>query len=304
MGRSRLSTLLSILDVQGAVRRTKGGWQRTANAWSYDGELAERLRNLRALESEQMRNYASHDGCRLRYLRDLLDDAEAADCGRCDRCLTRAGEPLRWTATASSGALEAREHLRGVDIGIEPRRQWAPGLDQPKGKIKPDRQARFGRALSRLGDGGWGPEVAGLLDGSITAVSSDLVNGIVGILRRWDWEQRPGWICVMPSRRNAVMLNAVAAEIGELGKLPVHHGLLRDPEAGWQADQSNSAFQVANVWGLLSVDDAQLPDDELRQMPVLLLDDSANSRWTITVAAHVLQLAGTGPVLPFVLQTR
>ena len=304
MGRSRLSTLLSILDVQGAVARVKGGWLRSSNDWTYDGDLAERLRTLRALESEQMRNYADHDGCRLRYLRDLLDDAEAADCGRCDRCVESAGEPVRWHATFSSGAMDARDHLRGVDIGIEPRRQWATGLDEPKGKIKADRQARSGRALSRLGDGGWGPEVAGLLDGSATEISPELVNGIVGILRRWEWEQRPGWICVMPSRQNAAVLNAVAAEIGALGKLPVHHGLVRDPNAGLQSEQSNSAFQLANVWGLLDVDGSQLPDDPLRSMPVLLLDDTANSRWTITVAAHLLQEAGTGPVLPFVLQTR
>lgn len=304
MGRSRLNTLLSILDVQGAVVRTKGGWLRSRMAWSYDGELADRLRELRAVESDQMRGYASHEGCRLRYLRDLLDDAEADDCGRCDRCLARAGEPLRWTAEPSAGAQEARDHLRGVDISVEPRRQWAPGLKEPKGKIAPALQARVGRALSRLGDGGWGPEVMSLLDGSSTTISPDLVNGMVGILRRWEWEQRPGWICTMPSRRNGAALDAVAAEMGKLGKLPVHRGLVRDATAGWQAEQSNSAFQLANVWGLLTVDVTQLPDEPLRSMPVLLIDDSADSRWTITVAAHLLQKAGSGPVLPFVLQTR
>ena len=247
MGRSRLNTLLSILDVQGAVVRAKGGWLRSRMAWSYDGELADRLRELRAVESEQMRGYAAHEGCRLRYLRDLLDDAEADDCGRCDRCLASAGKPLRWTAEVSAGAREARDHLRGVDIVIEPRRQWAPSLDEPKGKITPARQARVGRALSRVGDGGWGPDVVSLLDGSNTTISPDLINGIVGILRRWDWEQRPAWICTMPSRRNGVLINAVAAEVGKLGKLPVYGGLVRSESAGWQADQSNSAFQLANV---------------------------------------------------------
>ena len=304
MGRSRLSTLLSILDVQGAVRRAKGGWYRTANDWTYDGELAERLTQLRADESNQMRQYASHDGCRLRYLRDLLDDVEAADCGRCDLCLARAGEPSRWQAAVSAGVDVARDHLRGVDIDIAPRRQWATGLDEPKGKIKPERQPQPGRALSRIGDGGWGPEVAGLLDGSITEISPDVVNGIVGILRRWDWNQRPGWICPMPSRRNSTVINAVAAEVGKLGKLPVHPCLTHDGAGGFQADQANSAFQLSNVWGRLSVDEALLPDKTIRAMPVLLIDDSADSRWTVTVAAHVLQGAGTGPVLPFVLQSR
>lgn len=304
MGRSRLNTLLSILDVQGAVVRAKGGWLRSRMAWSYDGDLADRLRELRAVESEQMRAYASHERCRLRYLRDLLDDPEADDCGRCDRCRARAGKSPRFTTTVSAGAQEARDHLRGVDIAVEPRRQWAPGLDEPKGKIAPARQARMGRALSRLGDGGWGPEVQSLLDGTSSTISPDLVNGIVGILRRWDWEQRPGWICTMPSRRNGAVIEAIAAEVGKLGKLPVFPGLVRSASAGWQAEQSNSAFQLANVWGLLEVDAAKLPGEPLRSMPVLLIDDTADSRWTITVAAHLLQEAGSGPVLPFVLQSR
>lgn len=304
MGRTRLTTLLSILDVQGAVRRAKGGWLRTAKPWNYDSDLAERLRQLRALESEQMRAYATHAGCRLRYLRDLLDDAEAEDCGRCDRCLAAAGEAPRWSSDSGTAVPEARDHLRGVDIAVEPRRQWAPGLDEPKGKIAPARQARPGRALSRLGDGGWGPLVSDLLDGTREAIPPEMIDGIVGILRRWEWEQRPGWICPMPSRRHGVLLDSVGTEISRLGSLPLYPALKRNPEAGWQADQSNSAFQLANVWGLLDIDEAALPDEPLKSAPVLLLDDTANSRWTITVAAHLLQEAGTGPVLPFVLQAR
>ena len=146
MGRSRLSTLLSILDVQGAVRRVKGGYVRTSEPWSYDGELAERLRQLRADEAEQMRSYSGHAGCRLRYLRDLLDDAEADDCGRCDRCYAAAGKQVRFDASPPVGAVEARDYLRGTDVGVEPRRQWAPNLDEPKGKISPDRRAVWGRA--------------------------------------------------------------------------------------------------------------------------------------------------------------
>lgn len=304
MGRSRLSTLLSILDVQGAVRRVKGGYVRTSEPWSYDGELAERLRQLRADEAEQMRSYSGHAGCRLRYLRDLLDDAEADDCGRCDRCYAAAGKQVRFDASPPVGAVEARDYLRGTDVGVEPRRQWAPNLDEPKGKISPDRRAAWGRALCRLGDGGWGPEVSSLLDGSSSQISPELINGIVGVLKRWDWETRPGWICPMPSRRNAKVINAIASEIGRLGTLPVHPVLVHDGEGGTQAEQANSAFQLANVWGRLSIDQHQLPDAPLLTTPVLLVDDSADSRWSLTVAAFVLQGAGTGPVLPFVLQSR
>ena len=304
MGRSRLSTLLSILDVQGAIHRVKGGYVRSPEPWSYNAELAERLRQLRADEADQMRAYAPLDGCRLRYLRELLDDAEAAECGRCDWCAKDRGDEPRWNAELPEGVQSAREHLRGSDIGIEPRRQWPTNLDEPKGRIKKERQASWGRSLSRIGDGGWSPEIQGLLDGSRSELSPDLLNGIVGVLRRWDWANRPGWVCPMPSRNHGTLIEAVANEIGRLGKLPVHACLERDPTAGYQADQANSAYQLANVWGRLTVRRDDLPPEPLRSTPVLLVDDTANSRWTITVAAFALQEAGTGPVLPFVLQTR
>ncbi len=304
MGRNRLSTLLSILDVQGAVRRIKGGYIRTAEQWVYNAELADRLRTLRADEAEQMRTYARHDGCRLRYLRDLLDDAEAQDCGRCDICLLAAGQTPRWDNAVSDQA-SARDHLRDDDISIEPRRQWATNLDEPKGRIAPGRQTKWGRALCRQGDGGWAPQVEALLSKEATAIEPELINGIVGVLRRWDWEQRPGWICPVPSRRNAKVINAIAEEVGRLGKLPVHYGLVRDDSPGFQEEQANSAYQLANVWGRLSVDHSALPDKSVRDRPVLLLDDSVDSRWTLTVAGFVLQQhADTGPVLPFVLQAR
>ena len=37
--------------------------------------------------------------------------------------------------------------------------------------------------------------------------------------------------------------------------------------------------------------------------PVLLIDDECDSRWTLTVAAHLLGEAGAGPVLPLVLRS-
>ncbi len=305
MGRSRLSTLLNILDVQGAVRRVKGGYLLSNEGWEYDAELAQRLRSLRADEADQMRNYPAHEGCRLRYMRELLDDADAEDCGRCDRCVAAAGGASRFNVEPSAIAMaEARGHLRGVDIAVDPRRQWAPSLDEPKGKIKPEFQANLGRALARLGDGGWDPVVADLLEGRATEIPPELVQGIIGILKRWDWKQRPTWICAMPSRRNGKVIDALANEIGRLGKLPVYRPLSRNSSAGWQHEQANSAHQLANVWGLIEVDESQLPDRPVFDGPVLLFDDTADSRWTITVAADLLRKAGSGPVLPFVLRTR
>ncbi|HEU5081697.1 MAG TPA: RecQ family ATP-dependent DNA helicase [Acidimicrobiales bacterium] len=304
LGRTRLQTLLKILEVDGAIRAVKGGYVLADPGWAYDRDKAERLRRLRRDEAEQMLAFAHRPGCRLRFLREALDDptiddGPAGDCGRCDRCTGRA--PV--LDLDPELVAEAGRHLRAGDVGIEPRRQWPSGLDEPKGRIAPAAQARWGRALCRVGDGGWGPVIDEVLAGD-RLLHEDMVRAVAGVLKRWDWERRPAWICPVPSRRRQGLIDRLSSGLGQLGKLPVHPALARVAEGGYQADQANSAHQVANVWGRLAVDGAALPPAPLLDGPVLLVDDECDSRWTLTVAAHLLHEAGAGPVLPLVLRSR
>lgn len=301
LGRSRLTTLLSILEVAGAVSRTKGGWRVSPEPFVYDEEKATRLRKLRRDEADQMAGFGALTTCRLKFLRDCLDDAESTDCGRCDRCA-----PPRWNVELDPGLVgEAQQILRGGDIGIEPRRQWPSGLDEPKGRIAPDRQALLGRALSRTGDGGWSLAVDTFLSQPGESLTDDDVNHLVAglqkVLRRWDWTERPTWICPVPSRRHHEHIDRVAAAIGELGKLPVHRALIRNGDGGWQSEQANSAHQVANLWGRLAIEQSALPPQPVLDGPVLLIDDRVDSRWTITIAASLLTDSGVDQVLPLTL---
>ncbi len=316
LSRGRLGTLLDILDVQGAISRGKSGWLLTDPSWTYDAELAGRLRELRRAEQEEMRTFVTHDGCRLDYLRRRLDDAESRACGRCDSC-----SPREWPSPPAPVVGAATAALRGHDVAIEPRRQWPSGLDEPRGRIAAEHQNARGRTLSRRGDGGWDDEVGRLLvalaSGDVDEAAgvaelaraadaaSDVVAGLVAVLRRWDWDTRPTWICPMPSRRNQAVIEVMSSELGRIGSLPVHHALRWDDPgrtAGFQADQANSAHQVANLWGRLSVVATELPQPPLIDGPVLLIDDVVSSRWTLTVAGFLLCDAGSGRVLPLVLQ--
>jgi ATP-dependent DNA helicase RecQ len=310
LGRSRLGILLSILEVDGAVTRAGNGFVRTDEDWRYDRQLADALRTLRRAEADEMLAWANLATCRLRFLREALDDDTATDCGRCDRCTDhtwqRQPDPLLVAA--------AHDTLRRSDLVIEPRRQWPSGLVDPTGRIAADRQARPGRGLARLGDGGWNPIVDRLIGacdaGEPVDVPDDLVDSIASILKRWDWGQRPTWICPMPSRRRSALVDAVAASLGALGKLPVHRALTpvvasgAGRPRGFQFEQANSAHQVANVWGRFEVDGTALPLPDVCCGPVLLVDDEVDSRWTMTVAAWQLTGAGTGPILPFALRSR
>lgn len=309
LGRNRLSTLLNILEVDGAIERVSGGWIRTDHDWTYNHELVASLRELRRAESEQMLDWAGLSTCRLRYLRDSLDDVEADDCGRCDRCTEhswqRDPDPIL--------AAKAQDLLRGSDLMIEPRKQWPTGLDEPRGKLAIELRPDIGRALARIGDGGWNPIVEDLIrtveaQGEID-MPEDVVTAIAGVLKRWDWAQRPAWICPMPSRRRAPLVDAVANALGTLGKLPVFPALTMldsplAPADSFQADQGNSAHQVTGVWHRLGVDNDSLPPSEFLVGPVLLVDDEVDSRWTMTVAAYRLRAVGADAVLPFALRSR
>jgi ATP-dependent DNA helicase RecQ len=58
---------------------------------------------------------------------------------------------------------------------------------------------------------------------------------------------------------------------------------------------ANSSQQARNVDGSLGI------RGNVQTGPVLLVDDMVDSRWTMTVAAHVLTSNGSGPVYPLAL---
>jgi ATP-dependent DNA helicase RecQ len=167
--RARLELMLKVLDVDGAVRRVRGGWQATGQPWTYDAARLRRVAEARTAEQDAMREYARTPGCRMAYLRRCLDDPGAAPCGRCDRC---AG-PL-FDADVSTAALDAANAFLGrPGVPVPTKKLWPTGMEAVgvplKGRIAPAEQISPGRAVGRLSDLGWGnrlravaaPEAAG-----------------------------------------------------------------------------------------------------------------------------------------------
>ena len=74
LGRSRLEMVLKVLDVDGAVRRVKGGWVATGQPWEYDEPRYRTLDEARRREQQAMLDYQSTDQCRMSFLRGQLDD--------------------------------------------------------------------------------------------------------------------------------------------------------------------------------------------------------------------------------------
>ncbi|BEP16360.1 DEAD/DEAH box helicase [Acidothermaceae bacterium B102] len=299
--RTRLETMLKVLDVDGAVRRVRGGWTATGQSWAYDGDRYARVAEARSHEQQAMRDYVATDACRMAFLRSELDDPEAAPCGRCDNCgaLTLSSDVSADALTAAQGRLDQP----GIDV--DPRRMWPSGMAAigvpVSGKIPAELQAEPGRALARLSDPGWGDRVRTTLAADDNPVPADMVKALVRVLATWGWEQRPAAIISLASRRRPQLVASVAAVLGEVGRLPVI-GQVTRRRADDPGGRGNSAQRLRSVWGCFEVDDALAEAlAGLDGAPVLLVDDLVDTGWTFTVVAALLRERGSGPVLPLAL---
>jgi ATP-dependent DNA helicase RecQ len=294
--RARLDSMLKVLEVEGAVARERGGYVRTAEAWTYPAERVEHITALRRHEQEAMRRYARHDGCLMEFLRGELDDPGAEPCGRCMWCTS---SPLDVEPSEELRAA-AREHLRGFDLLVEPRKQWPPGLAAfglPKGRIDEEERPLVGRALSVVGDGGWGRLVAAGR-GEDERFADELVAASASLIRdRWKPDPAPGWMTCVPSMTHPDLVPDFASRLASALDLPLHEVVRKVAENQPQAAMRNSAQQLRNVWKAFEV------SGTVPAGPVVLVDDLADSKWTLTVVARALRRVGSGPVHPFVLAT-
>ena len=238
--------------------------------------------------------------CRMALLQEYLDDPTATACGRCDVC---AGT---WfpTDVPEHAVGAAHDRLARVGVRVEPRAQWPTGMSRlgvaMSGRIPGEEAMRPGRALARLTDLGWGQRLRDVLREDAPA-SAGLVQACIPVLAEWDWEQRPVGVVAMPSRRRPALVGALARGLADLGRLPVL-GALSLAHGGPAGEPGgNSAFRLASVWDRVVVGPELAGTLASVDGPVLLVDDLVDSRWTMTVAARALRLAGAPAVLPFAL---
>ncbi|WP_127479362.1 RecQ family ATP-dependent DNA helicase [Nocardioides pantholopis] len=293
--RNRLETMLKVLDVDGAVRRVRGGWESTGQPWSYDEERYRRVSEAREREQRAMLDYIATDRCRMEFLRAQLDDPDAGPCGRCDNC-----GGLDLPATVSEAAVEeAGARLSRPGVVLEPRKMWPTalanlGIDW-KGKISEG--AEPGRVVARLTDLGHGQALRDLFraetpDGPVPV---PLVRAVVTVLE--DWRPRVDGIVVVESATRPTLVSDLADGLSRYLRVPLlGRFAIVDPDVAPGQGAMNSAQRVAAVGRRYDLA-AEVPDGAR----VLLVDDRVVTGWTLTVAARALRQAGAGAVLPLAL---
>ncbi|WP_432458101.1 RecQ family ATP-dependent DNA helicase [Cellulomonas iranensis] len=297
--RSRLEGMLKVLDVDGAVRRVRGGWESTGQPWSYDGERYARVTAARRAEQRTMLDYQATEGCRMAFLRAALDDPDLPDGWRCDRCDRCTGESVG--AVPDTSAVEhARELLAVPGEPVTARRQWPSGLGSLgldlKGRIPADEQVEEGRAVGRLDALGWGGPLREALREQVPAeLPANLRPPVRTVLDAW--APQVDVVVAVASESRGALVEHLAAGTARLLGVPLVGALV--PTGTPSRHDVNSAQRLADVLRHLD-----LPPDVAAAVAgrrVLLVDDRTDTGWTLTVAGRLLRRAGAQQVLPFVL---
>ncbi|HWU23618.1 MAG TPA: DEAD/DEAH box helicase [Nocardioides sp.] len=301
LSRTRLETMLKVLDVDGAVRRVRGGWESTGQPWEYDAERYARVSEAREREQRAMLDYLTSTECRMAYLRRQLDDPElVADpswtCGRCDNC-----GGLALSAEISAAAVsEAAERIARPGVPVEPRKLWPTGLAaiglSLSGKINPPLEE--GRAIARLTDLGHGGSLRSLFAGEDGPVPDHLARAMVTMLQ--DWRPRVDAIVAVESERRPQLVADLVGGLSRFLQVPVvGRFAIVDPQVPPEKGATNSAQRVAAVRrrSALRLEDGV----DLSGRWVLLVDDRIGTGWTLTLAGVELHAAGASGVVPLVL---
>ncbi|MEQ7847909.1 RecQ family ATP-dependent DNA helicase [Nocardioides kribbensis] len=297
LNRTRLETMLKVLDVDGAVRRVRGGWESTGQEWSYDEERYARVREAREREQRAMLDYLDTDRCRMWFLRDQLDDPAAEPCGRCDNC----GGLTLSSAVSQAAVEEAQQRLARPGVPIAPRKMWPVGMDrlgvELKGKIAA--AAEEGRAVARLTDLGYGQALRELFrpetpDGPVPV---PLVRAVVEVLG--DWRPPVDGIVVVESATRPTLTADLADGLSRYLQVPVlGRWAVVAPDVAPGKGSMNSAQRVAAV-GRRSALEAE--PGALEGRSVLLVDDLVATGWSLTLAARAIRGAGAAAVHPLTL---
>jgi ATP-dependent DNA helicase RecQ len=289
LGRGRIEAMLKVLDVEGAVTRSGSRWVRRPGAdWTYDADRYAAVTALRRHEQVAMAAFGADGRCLMRALQEELDDPEPSDCGRCAVCAgPRFAGPLE-PELVRTAAL----HLRAKPLLLEVKKM-APSEDGAMRKIPDDVRAEEGRALARLGDGGWDPLVqsgrrAGHFDDELVDAAAEAVRA---------WGAPVAWVTAVPSLRSGTLVPDFAARLAAALGLPWVPALERAADGPPQREMANSVQQVANVRGKFAV------GGELPAGPCLLVDDVRFSGWTLAMLAGQLRRRGASAVYPLALAT-
>lgn len=261
----------------------------TDSPFVYNGEYYDAITEVRRSEWREMRELARHKGCYLKFIVSSLDDGGAQDCGHCAFC---SGEEFREEVSLDS-LRSAGEYINASILTIEPRKKWSLyRYDGDIGARMIESAALVGIALSRLGDPGYGRMVKDALDGGFN-FPAVLIGRACELLRDVVKEEGITHLCALPPIEGD-RIEVFAKELAKALGIEYFTPLKRVGSIS-QTQMENGMLKCANAYESFVLSGEVVPRN------VLLIDDVVDSRWTLTMAMHLLTLGGAERILPFAL---
>jgi ATP-dependent DNA helicase RecQ len=295
--RGQLEKALKILstDTPAAVGKLGSRWVRNPVRYIVDRKKVAQLCRLRREEQHRMDLYVRSEQCLMEFLARELSDPHAAACGRCSVCV---GKPLVPIGCSPQRVEAAERFLRRCVHPIEPRSRWPGDALASRGwsgQIPEHLRAAPGYALSHWGDAGYGPLVrrGKLIE---ERLPDELVERAREWVRTWRPEPAPTWITCVPSTRHPGLVRDFTLRLARALGLRFVDCIISLGSAEPQKNMQNSYQQAKNIANVFRVQ--RWPGIS---GPVLLVDDTVDSRWTFTVLAVQLRAAGSGKVFPLAL---
>ncbi|MDO4538041.1 MAG: RecQ family ATP-dependent DNA helicase [Coriobacteriales bacterium] len=248
----------------------------------------ESLTRIRIAEHNDLLKYLESKDCYMSHIAAELDAPDAQEsCGICANCRQGLIVPVDINQQVLS---DATQYLGNRHGRIEPRKRWAANvairkelLMQPGWTLCADYYSSAGQRIreEKHSIGSFSPE--------IVAKSAEYLRSTI---------PNAGIDCIVPipSLRRPTLVPDLARNLAKALGVPYVEALMRIRDAVEQKTLLNSAQQEANVRESLA-----LTGEPIAAKRILLVDDTVDSRWTLTVAAAMLLDAGAMSVSPFAL---
>lgn len=246
-------------------------------------------------ELRHMQAYPHQKTCLMHYIAVALDDPNPPKrCGRCKNCT---GAESKFQPD-SDAVVRAQQFLReGKPLTLDPRKRWPAGMPHVS-KTTDIRTNHTGLALCMIYDSAYGAEVRAARANNHT-YSDAIVEASAAAIRdhMFAVPATPDVIVPVPSMRRPELVPDFAKRLAEHINLPVIHALEHHTQHPPQADMHNSYQQAVNLLDRFAV------KDNVQARSILLVDDVADSRWTLTVLGDLLQRSGASSIYPFAIAT-
>jgi ATP-dependent DNA helicase RecQ len=287
ISKRRIERTLEYLLANDIITLDRHAYSLTGKELSYDREKYDAIEAQRRAEAEQMRALATHKGCYSKYIVNCLDDFSAEDCGKCGFCNPK----YQISDTVSLEFKEKASHyINRLVLEITPRKMWAVSEQMPSSKIEFVNQE--GICLCEYSEVGYGELVRRAIEGD-TYFPPELLGKSAELLLPLIKEKEITHLAYVPSKRS----DRVAEFAARLAKRCALELIcpIEKKDAPPQSEMENGAHKCENALNAFLVKAENLPEK------IILLDDTVDSKWTLTVCGYKLMEKGATEVYPFVL---